>query len=274
MIVKPIKLKDDILELDGIEEIREEQWNHYCYEKNSNGVPRVSNILAQCRSSEWLIQWAANIGRRKYDYYRSKALDIGTIVHECVDNYLIDVYSKHSVIPFAIDYDEIQQEYKESVYNCFENFKLWEKRLYNLGGKIDEIIGLEVPVTCPWYGGTIDCIARINGAVYIIDFKTSKQISAEYLLQVTAYMWIINNNYAPYLPHIDGVGVIRMDKSKYGVVDDYFLNDFDPDHHNMIVNYQNCFMEYVNAFYRTINAEHIFDKYKETYNPEKIYGVS
>ena len=70
MIVKPIKLKDDILELDGIEEIREEQWNHYCYEKNSNGVPRVSHILAQCRSSEWLIQWAANIGRRKYDYYR------------------------------------------------------------------------------------------------------------------------------------------------------------------------------------------------------------
>ena len=67
MIVKPIKLKDDILELDGIEEIREEQWNHYCYEKNSNGVPRVSHILAQCRSSEWLIQWAANIGRRKYD---------------------------------------------------------------------------------------------------------------------------------------------------------------------------------------------------------------
>ena len=181
--------------------------------------------------------------------------------HEVIDNYLIDTYVKHSITTFVADYDNIQQEYKESVYNCFENFKLWEKRLYNLGGKIDEIIGLEVPVTCPWYGGTIDCIARINGAVYIIDFKTSKQISAEYLLQVTAYMWIVNNNYAPYLPHIDGVGVIRMDKSKYGVVDDYFLNDFDPNHHNMIVNYQNCFMEYVNAFYRTINAEHIFDKY-------------
>ena len=106
------------------------------------------------------------------------------------------------LLSFVLELGAFTRFVAKSVYNCFENFKLWEKRLYNLGGKIDEIIGLEVPVTCPWYGGTIDCIARINGAVYIIDFKTSKQISAEYLLQVTAYMWIINNNYAPYLPHI------------------------------------------------------------------------
>ena len=267
-----IKLEDDILDLDGIEEIRIDEWNHYS--NNDHGVPRVSHILAQCRKSDWLIQWAANIGRRKYDYYRNKALDIGTISHEVIDNYLIDTYVKHSITTFVADYDNIQQEYKESVYNCFENFKLWEKRLYNYGGKIDEIIGLEITVTCPWYGGTIDCIARINGAVYIIDFKTSKQITAEYLLQVAAYMWIINNGYAPGLPHIDGVGIVRMDKNKYGVIDDYFLNDFDPYHHDMIVSYQNCFMEYVNAFYRSINTEYVFDQYKKVYVPEKIYGVS
>lgn len=270
--MKSIKLKNDILELEGIEDKRIEEWNHYS--NNNNGVPRVSHILAQCRSSEHLIQWAANIGRRKYDYYRSKALNIGTIVHENIDKYLIDKYIRHSMTDYIIDYDSIENEYKESIYNAYENFKLWEKRLYNYGGRIDEIIGIEIPVTCPWFGGTIDCIMRINNAVYIIDFKTSKQISADYLLQASAYMWMVNNGYSENLPHIDGIGIIRVDKTRYGVIDDYFLNDFDLNHHNMIISYQNCFMDYVNAFYRTINTNYIFDQFGRVYEAEKIYGVS
>lgn len=268
--MKNITPSKDILALDGIDEKRVD-WNYYS--NSDHGVPRVSHILAQCRNSDFLIKWAANVGRRKYDFYREKALNIGTIVHEIIDEYLLNTFINPSTTDFVVDYDDIEPEYRESVYNAFNNFKLWVNRLYSFGGKIDEVFGYEIPVTCPWFGGTVDGIVKINGAWYIIDFKTSKQISPEYLLQVSAYMWVINNGYVSGLPHIDGVGIIRVDKSKYGVVDDYFLNNFDPAHRNMIISYQNCFMDYVNAFYRTINTDYNFNQYKETYNPEYIYGV-
>ena len=65
-----------------------------------------------------------------------------------------------------------------------------------LGYFIDKVIGVEIPISCPWFGGTIDAILVINGATYIIDFKTSKKISSEYLVQVAAYMWLVNNGFA------------------------------------------------------------------------------
>jgi len=186
-------LDNDILELEGIEEIRSREWINYNHEEK--GVPRVSHILAQCENQEGLIQWAANIGRRKYDYYREKALNIGTIVHENIDEYLMSKYVYHT--PFSINFNNIEDDYRKSVYNSFENFKLWEKRLEEYGCKIEEVVGLEIKVTCPWYGGTIDGIVKINGRYYIIDFKTSKKISMSYFLQASAYMWIVNNGYAP-----------------------------------------------------------------------------
>ena len=38
------------------------------------------------------------------------------------------------------------------------------------------------------YAGTVDCIAEINGEVYVIDWKTSQYIWPEYELQVSAYL--------------------------------------------------------------------------------------
>ena len=266
-------LDDDILELQGIDEARAEKWDHYLYD--GKGVPRVSHILAQCRDSEWLIQWAANIGRRKYDYYRDKALTIGTIVHEIIDEYLKIKYN----VPtpgfvymnkvYEVDYTAIDDAYRESVFNCVENFKVWDRHLEEVGAHIDEIIGFEIPIQCPWYGGTIDWMVRINGAVYICDFKTSKSISPEYLMQAASYMWIVNNGYAPGLPHVDGIGIIRVEKTRRNVLNDLFVNDFIPEQHQMIEAYQRCFAAYLESFYRTINIEYLTKNYN--YNPDTIF---
>tara|TARA_X000001382_G_scaffold116995_1_gene96412 strand:+ start:26 stop:385 length:360 start_codon:yes stop_codon:yes gene_type:complete len=37
------------------------------------------------------------------------------------------------------------------------------------------------------FGGTFDAIAEINGKNYLIDFKTSKSIYQEYVIQLAAY---------------------------------------------------------------------------------------
>jgi hypothetical protein len=266
-----LALTEDILELEGIEEFRCNEWNYYS--NNDIGVPRVTHILKQCRNTEGLIQWAANVGKRKYEYYRDKACDIGTIVHTTIDEYLSNIYITKSSVEYLVNYDNIEEDYKSSVFKAFENFKLWEAKLNEYGAKIEEVVGLEIPVTCPWFGGTIDAIVKINGAYYIIDFKTSKNISSEYILQVSSYMWIINNGYAPGLPHIDGIGIIRVDKSNIGIINDLFLNDFNPEHHNIITSFQQCFLDQVTVFYRIINTNYLFDKYSKEYNPEYIYGA-
>lgn len=261
-------IEDELLKLAGVEEERKE-WNHYTY--NGAPVPRVSHILSQCTSNDYLIQWAANIGRRKYDAIREKALTVGTIVHELVDDYLTAKYTDKK--PFSVDYSLIDDDYKSAVYNAFENFKLWEARLNSFDIQIEEIYGFEIPIITPWYGGTIDAIFKINGIWYLIDFKTSKQIDESYILQTAAYLYGIDNGFLPGAPEIGGIGIIRMDKSNYGVISDLFLNKSNPYQNDIITKAQECFRSYLNAYYRTINHVYNVQSYSKLYNPKEIFEV-
>lgn len=261
--IKPNDYNDDILELIGIDKAREE-WEKYYHD--NIGVPRVTKIIARCIDQSYLMNWYGRIGINKANYYKDKALNVGTIVHELIDKYLEYRYKLHK--EFAVKYEMIEEEYREQVYNGINNFILWVNNLESMGYYIDEIIGVEIPVTCPWYGGTIDAIVKINGYTYIVDFKTSKQISSDYLIQASAYMWMINNGYAANLPHINGIGIIRVDKSRYGKYEDLFLNEMDTFQYNLIVQYMNCFNSYVEAYYRSISTDYIFESYKSTYNTD------
>ena len=259
-------MEDEILKLNGIDEERKE-WN--CYKYNDTPVPRVSHILAQCTNNDYLIQWAANIGRRKYDWIREKALTVGTIVHEMVDDYLTAKYINHTT--YTVDYGNIEPEYRDSVYNAFENFKLWEKRLESFNAHIEEIFGFEIPIITPWYGGTIDAIFKINGVWYLIDFKTSKQIDTSYILQASAYLLGIDSGYLSGAPNIGGIGIIRMDKSRYGAIDDLFLNKSDINQNAIITDAEECFKSYLYAYYRSINHQYNIDNYSKTYNAKEIF---
>lgn len=257
-------LDEELLELEGIEEFRK-QWQIYSY--NNNPVPRVSHILKQCENQEGLIQWAANMGKRKYEYYRDRALEIGTIIHGAIDDYIMYHLNDPN---YKINYNafsQYQYEYKDSIDKGFNNFLLWKENLETRGGIIEEIVGVEIPVSCPWFGGTLDAIFKISGSYYIIDFKSSKQISMSYLLQTSAYMWCINNGYTLGLPHIDGIGIIRVDKHKVGCLDDLFLNCKNPQEANYINQFTNCFLSYVDSYYRSKSCDYIYDAYYNQYNP-------
>ena len=263
-------LDEELLELEGIEEWRK-QWQTYSY--NNNPVPRVSHILKQCEDQEGLIQWAANIGRRKYDFYRTRALEIGTIIHGVIDDYILYHLGDPNYKINYGNFQEFQYDYKNQIDCGFNNFLLWLENLKSRGGNLEEVFGVEIPVACPWFGGTLDAIFKINGSYYIIDFKSSKQISSSYLLQTSAYMWCINNGYAildqygKHLPHIDGIGIIRVDKNKNSCLDDLFLNSKNPIEANYLNQFTNCFMSYVNSFYRSKSCDYIYEIYYNQYNP-------
>jgi ATP-dependent exoDNAse (exonuclease V) beta subunit len=58
-----------------------------------------------------------------------------------------------------------------------------------------EIIATETTIFSDIHGyaGTVDCICRIDGVPYVIDFKTSKQVWHEYELQISAYRVALEN---------------------------------------------------------------------------------
>lgn len=256
----PSRLQDIFL-LDNIsDEYRSKNFDTYKF--NGIPVPRVSNILKECISKEFLISWAARLGTQQYMIEKNKATTIGTRVHEMIENYLLtgnDLNLSYKIVP----------NYIKSVNIAYNNFKLWVDNINNLGYKIEKILATEQEVTCPYYGGTIDCIMKINGAIYIIDFKTSKQISYEYIIQTCAYMWLINNGFFPEISHIDGVGIIRVDKEKEGKFEDLFLNEHIPYQKEIIDQYIRGFGSLLNSYYNNINMKILFSNYKKSYNFEE-----
>lgn len=250
-----ISTLEDIFLLDSINDYKQKHFTVYKYDGKE--VPRVSEILKECISKEFLINWAARIGSKQLYLERKKATEIGSYVHEMIGHYLLNRTDMN--ISFKVpDY------YVYSIRIAYNNFKDWEKYINSLGYFIEEIIGIEIKISCPLYGGTIDCIMKINGKYYIVDFKTSKSISHEYIIQTCSYMWIVNHGYCPKLPHIDGIGIIRVDKENKKF-EDLFLNEHIPSQKEIIDQYYNGFGYLLGSFYHNINMKLLFSSYRKEY---------
>lgn len=256
-----IPKSDDIFGLDIIEKYRKDTFDTYYF--NGLPVPRVSEIIKKCINKEYLIWWAARVGSKNMMAIQNKATYVGTLVHRKIEHYILTGEEDFKLSTF--DESIIRQ-----VNTSFKNFKLWLQRLNNAGYKLEKVVATELSVVCPYYGGTIDLIAQINGAIYIIDYKTSTKITYDYILQVCAYMWMINNGYSIKVPHVNGIGIVRIDKNKYGVHDDYFLNEFIPCQKQILDYNINAFISMVYSYYNLINAELQFDQYNERYDFFKV----
>lgn len=236
------------------------------YEYNGIIVPRVTKILSATLDDSNLISWAGNIMPAVYRNISDGAKRIGTETHHKIENFLNYQMGKSDIEDAEFLNQFLQFNDVEKINRAYNNFKGWYYRLLDWGYKIEEIVGLEISVTCPWYGGTIDGIVKINGCYYIIDFKTSKKISLEHVLQTSAYMWAINNGYArKKMPYIDGIGIIRVDKTTDNTFEDLFYTENNPEQAYYINQFQRCFCSLVDAYYRSKYSEDMFDLYKGCY---------
>jgi hypothetical protein len=256
----------DIFLLETLDEkYRDKHFDYYSY--NGIGVPRVTNILKQCINREFLITWAAKLGYQKYFFEKNKATTIGTRTHELIEEFLTTGKFAENI------FYKTPPSMKKNVSIAFDNFKEWMNTMAEKGYFISDIIAIEKQIACPYFGGTIDCICRINGKIYIVDFKTSKQISPEYLLQVCAYMWVCNSGYVPNMPPIDGVGIIRIDKEYKHKFEDLFLDNNIPWQNKIINKYISDFGVLLQSYYTMLDMEKEFSKVKKeskkTFDPVK-----
>lgn len=243
--------------LTGIEDHRS-KWNHYIY--NGIPVPRVSEIIKYCfGNKDSIIKWASSLGH-KYINTRDTILDTGTSTHELIEEALrIGIDNSD-----AIDFNSYNRGNKSHIHTAFDNFIYFCNYIKSFGYEY-EVLEIEKEVVCPLYGGTIDCIMRIkdnNGRSlnYIIDFKTSKFIAPEYLLQTMLYQYA-ENNY-----HIDGIGIVRLDKYFKPVYDFILINIFDDT--TMMMDLYKDAGAMVNWYYHQISLEHELEQFKQEFRKE------
>lgn len=148
------------------------------YSTPEGKFPSVTTIL-QSLDNEHIEKWKSVVGEEEAKRVVSEAVNRGTLIHRVIETYLkkesIDHYLKNPLvkchfnqIKFALD-------------------------------KFDPVIAQEIPVYSKRWkmAGRCDCVAYINGELYVIDFKTSRlrkerdQIKG-YELQATAYGLMLN----------------------------------------------------------------------------------
>ena len=221
-------------------------------------VPRVTKILDEMINKPFLIKWAATIGYKRYLGAKDQATSIGSKVHE-----LIEYYVMHK------GKEELDINYKKApvqapmIDRAYNNFKNWYAYLKKCGYKLKPLY-TEKQLVCPYYAGTTDMIADIGGRIYILDFKTSKKLCYDYILQLAAYKWIIDNGFDDKIHHIDGIGLIRVDKDK-DIFEDLFLTEEIPYQKAMIDEYIRGFGTLLAAYYSNQHLENQFNQYYKQY---------
>lgn len=242
----------DALVLEGIVNKRE-KWSTYKF--GDMNVPRVSEILKECIGKDYLMKWALRLGKEAYDRESIDTLMTGTLVHEMIEHFLL--YGVKKEVQFR------SYKMKMKTEKAYLNFLSWYRDMINKGYVI-EPVAIEKEIVCPWFGGTIDCIMRIYhkefgiDKIFIVDFKTSKQLSIDYLLQTFAYLWAIkwNKEYIdPTLPSIDGIGIIRIDKEN-NRYEDLFLDYEIPEQSSILTDIDYALGAMINWYYHIINLNY------------------
>ena len=155
--------------------------------KNSDGmrVPGTTTIMS-ILAKPALIKWANDLGLEGIEYtkYLDVLADVGTLAHKIVECYFTQE---------KVDYSNYSKNVIEKAENCIKSFNAWTK-----SHTVDPIENeLQLVSEQFQFGGTIDCYCKINGEVYLLDFKTGKALYDEQLIQLSAYMQLLNENGYP-----------------------------------------------------------------------------
>jgi len=186
---------------------------HYIDSKG-NPVPSVTTILSGTSDKRGIEQWRRRVGENEAERVLKESTDIGSAVHEAIENYLND---------------EDWNEFSESRTDLIA--KSITKKFINDGlSSIDEAWGLEVGLILDGlYAGTADCIGLVNNTPSIIDFKTAKKIKRrewieDYFLQGCAYA---NAHNVMFETDIKQVVILMVDRDL--IFKDFIIkgNEFD-----------------------------------------------
>jgi len=174
---------------------------HYL-DSNQKPVPSVTTVLsATSKSKDGLIQWKNRVGEEEADRIVKQSTDIGTAVHEAIENYLN-----------GKPWDTFKETHDQLLAK-----KISKKFVSDALHGITEIWGLEVGLMLDnLYAGTADCVGTYNNIPTLIDFKTAKKIKKrewieDYFLQGCAYA---NAHNVMFDTRIEQIVILMVDRDE------------------------------------------------------------
>jgi len=185
---------------------------HITYKlQDGTAVPGVTTVLGILNKPA-LVKWANNLGLQGIDstkFVDEKAA-IGTLAHLMLADYLRGEETDTS------EYSKVQIDQSENAVLAFFE---WEKTHH-----IEPIL-IEEPMVSELYkfGGTIDCLGRINGNLCLLDFKTSRGIFPEMLIQVVAYRQLL----VEHGHKVDQATILRVGRTDDEGFEERLVNQLD-----------------------------------------------
>lgn len=227
------------MDLTVLNDIQIQCGDTYTYE--GRNVPRVTEIIHKMISEDYLLKWCNNLGFRHIPYkdYLDQASEYGSTTHSTIEAYL-------KKEPTPID---------NKIRNSFYAFLEWWKKLI-INNKV-EILGQEQPLICKYFGGTYDLLIKINGKTYIVDFKTSNNVTYKYYLQLAAYKYMFENYYNTLID--GGVIILQLSKSNR-TYNEYLINLSDPIQKEYLDFCEQTFLSLVHSYYHVLYMEERFNE--------------
>lgn len=165
------------------------------YLADGTRVPSVTTITGAAKSSDGLVFVAKRnwheAGRQgkpferdaywgKPEAWGTDAKDTGAIVHEWIEADLHGEPPTEFTAPSEIQLVQAKQGYQA--------YLDWRRTIELT------ILETEVPLVSEKYGfgGTLDCLASLNGEPVLLDWKTSNASYEDYIAQLAAYRQLVN----------------------------------------------------------------------------------
>lgn len=226
------------------------------YKVDGKRVPRVTEVLSAMLHEDGLMNWANSLGWRRISYkaFMKDASDKGTYSHLAIEKYL-----RNGSVDLLKDLQIPNERVLQVVQCCMDGFFQWWKELHTKYKKI-EIVYLEETMIHQYFGGTCDCLLKLDGKYWLIDFKTSNHMNFNYALQLSAYRFLLRELKGI---EISGATVLKLSKTD-GHYDEYALNFEFKDHVEFVTNCEQLFLILVAAYKMRLYCN-------EEYH--KIYGI-
>lgn len=153
------------------------------YQIDGKRVPRVTEILSAMIHQESLMTWSNSLGWKRISYkaFLQEAADKGTYSHLAIEKYLKDGFVDLDTLP-------LNDRIKSSVVSCMDGFMLWWNQLKT--NHDVSVVSTEETIVHKYFGGTCDCLLKIDGKYKLVDFKTSNNMNYKYGLQLAAYRYL------------------------------------------------------------------------------------
>jgi len=156
------------------------------YQIDGKKIPRVTEVLSAMLHEDFLLDWANGLGWKRISYrgYMREAAEKGTYSHLAIQKYLENDF---------LDLDELRipnDNVRDVVQSAMDGFLQWWIKLHREHKEV-EVVFTEEPLIHPYFSGTCDCLLKVDGKYWLIDFKTSNHMSYNYALQLSAYKYLL-----------------------------------------------------------------------------------